>query len=323
MRPRSLAVCLGVASLLLVGSAAAAGENEVNLPPRIAQPIGEVKLPDGAVYQLMSALDEQVPDAIESTKILRALAADNPGWSMFARAFARVPVQIVPLEQNDRYREYIITASVGVGSYEVTLRTRASLDVGLNACSLYRPPFFDAYFVPAEIAKDLGRATLNDIGPSTQLKFEEMEKFSRKPEAYLRAHVPSKPRGQRALMWGMHSNFHAQVDLSYIALKGSEPFEERVTWPVYPRWMRNANIGGEVTFEVTVRADGSVADFAVIKASQREFVPGVEEAVKGWKFRPESTAFGARAEIMAQFNRRIEVRPQRLRGTVRFKISEE
>ena len=323
MRPRYLAVCV---SLLLVGFAMAAGASVANPSPRIAQPIGEVKLPDGSVYQLMSALDEQVPDVKESAKILGALAAGDPLWSVFARAFPRVPIQIVPLEQNDRYREYLIGASVGVGSYEVTLRARASLNVDLSECPMGRPPVFGAYFVPPEVAKDPGRAKLNDIGPSTPPKFEDMEEFARGPEAYLRAHVPSNTRGQHAMIWGFNASFHGQVDLSFDKLKGELgelPFEEHVIWPAYPRWMRYAGMSGDVTFEVTVLAAGSVADFAVIKASQPEFVPCVEEAVKAWKFRPEPTAFGARAAFMVQFSRRIEVRPLRLRGTVRFKINAE
>lgn len=59
-----------------------------------------------------------------------------------------------------------------------------------------------------------------------------------------------------------------------------------VPLPAYPTQMMSAGIGGEATLSFVVREDGSVADVAVVNASQQEFADPAKEAVAHWKFYP-------------------------------------
>jgi protein TonB len=76
------------------------------------------------------------------------------------------------------------------------------------------------------------------------------------------------------------------VSVSFRAPADRIPAEAKVTPPAYPFALRRAAVGGQVSFEWVVRADGTVSDIMVANAGDREFRTAALEAIRSWRFRP-------------------------------------
>jgi protein TonB len=71
------------------------------------------------------------------------------------------------------------------------------------------------------------------------------------------------------------------------APRASTPVGVRTPQPPYPRAAARAGITGEVTVEISIAADGSVANVRVVRAQPRgEFDREVIQTVRGWQFEP-------------------------------------
>jgi TonB family protein len=69
--------------------------------------------------------------------------------------------------------------------------------------------------------------------------------------------------------------------------------------PVYPELAHRMHVGGKVVLLVEIQADGSVSDTKV-ESGHALLVPAAQDAVRRWKFAPNSSA--SESEIEINFN---------------------
>jgi TonB family protein len=71
---------------------------------------------------------------------------------------------------------------------------------------------------------------------------------------------------------------------------------QRRVQPVYPELAKRMRIGGTVRVEATVAADGTVTEAKAIRGNKM-LAPAAEEAIRRWKFAPESAVSTENVDI--------------------------
>lgn len=71
---------------------------------------------------------------------------------------------------------------------------------------------------------------------------------------------------------------------------------QRRVQPVYPELAKRMRIGGTVRVAATVAADGSVTDAKAVSGNKM-LAPAAEEAIRKWKFVPETAASTENVDI--------------------------
>lgn len=68
--------------------------------------------------------------------------------------------------------------------------------------------------------------------------------------------------------------------------RGATPVPISLRYPDYPTDMERAGVGGSVSVEFTVSADGQVQDIKMEETTHSEFSEAVLGAMKAWRFHP-------------------------------------
>jgi TonB family protein len=71
---------------------------------------------------------------------------------------------------------------------------------------------------------------------------------------------------------------------------------QRRIQPIYPELAKRMRVGGTVRIEATVAPDGSVIEAKAVSGN-RMLAPAAEEAIRKWKFAPETAASTEDVEI--------------------------
>jgi len=112
----------------------------------------------------------------------------------------------------------------------------------------------------------------------------------------MRDHFKKSPGALRKLFQG--AALALMVVLSMPAMAGERAVKTRVA-PVYPELARRLKIVGTVVVEATVDAEGKVTAVKTVSGN-RMLTPAAEEAVKHWKFVPDSDVTSVNVEVNFQ-----------------------